>query len=79
MSRPRPRGRRRRSYQPSDIEVTLAADVNQIDDTGFIWTFLGEAVEPERVRLGESIVHLDAVGIPEQAIDEFRHARLLPQ
>jgi len=87
-----------------DIDVTLVADVNQIDDTGFIWAFLGEAAEPERVRPGalivagdavepflarvvdivagpdgESIVHLDAVGIPEQAIDELRHARLLPQ
>ena len=25
-----------------------------------------------------SIVHLDVVGVPEQAIDELRHARLIP-
>ena len=25
-----------------------------------------------------SIVHLDIVGVPDQAIDELRHARLLP-
>lgn len=87
-----------------NVDVTLVADMNQIDDTGYVWAFLGDAAEPERVRPGalivagdpvepflarvvdivagpngESIVHLDAVGIPDQAIDELRHARLLPQ
>jgi hypothetical protein len=77
--------------------------VQQIDDTGYVWTFLDEASEPERVRPGvlivagdpvepflarvidivdgpdgRSIVHLDVLGIPDQAIDELRHARLLP-
>jgi hypothetical protein len=28
---------------------------------------------------GSSIVHLDVVGVPEVAIEELRHARLLPQ
>lgn len=28
---------------------------------------------------GRAIVHLDVVGIPDQAIDELRHARLIPQ
>jgi hypothetical protein len=86
------------------VTVTLRADVQQIDDTGFVWSFLDEADEPERVQAGalivagdpeepflarvvdvvsgpngRSIVHLDVVGIPAQAIDELRHARLLPQ
>lgn len=26
-----------------------------------------------------TIVHLDVVGVPDQAIDELRHARLIPQ
>ena len=86
-----------------DVAVTLPADVNQIDETGFVW-FLDDAAEPDRVRPGalivagdpvepflarvvdiiegpggSSIVHLDVVGVPEDAIDELRHARLLPQ
>ena len=68
--------------------VTLPADVQQVDATGFVWTFLDLAEEPARVRPaalivagpgGRSIVHLDVVGVPDQAIDELRHARLLPQ
>jgi len=27
--------------------------------------------------LDDRIVHLDVVGVPEQAIDELRHARLI--
>jgi hypothetical protein len=86
-----------------DVAVTLPADLNQIDETGFVWSFLDDA-EPDRVRPGalivagdrvepflarvvdiiegpggSSIVHLDVVGVPEDAIDELRHARLLPQ
>lgn len=88
--------------EPSDIAVTLPADVQQIDQTGYVWAFLDEAGEPDRVQPGalivagdpvepfmarvvdivagpadRQIVHLDVVGIPEQAIDELRHARLL--
>ena len=84
------------------VRVTLPADVAQIDQTGFVWTFLDRAAEPDRVYPGalivagdevepflarvvdveagpegRSIVHLDVVGVPEQAIDALRHARLL--
>lgn len=84
------------------VVVTLPADVQQIDNTGYVWSFLDEANEPERVQPGalivagdpvepflarvvdivdgpngRSIVHLDVLGIPDQAIDELRHARLL--
>lgn len=90
--------------QHDTVAVTLPADVQQIDHTGYVWSFLDEAAEPERVQPGalivagdavepflarvvdvvagpsrRSIVHLDVVGIPDQAIDELRHARLLPQ
>lgn len=89
--------------KPERVMVTLPADVQQIDDTGYVWCFLDEATEPERVQPGalivagdpvepflarvvdivdgpngRSIVHLDVLGIPDQAIDELRHARLLP-
>jgi hypothetical protein len=88
----------------STVTVTLPADVQQLDATGYVWTFLDAATEPDRVRPGalivagdgeepflarvidivdgpggRSIVHLDVVGVPDQAIDELRHARLLPQ
>jgi hypothetical protein len=46
----------------------------------------GDAVEPFLARVvdvidgpdGSSIVHLDVVGVLADAIDELRHARLLP-
>lgn len=87
-----------------DVTVTLPADVNMVDETGYVWTFLHEAAEPDRVvpgalivagdpiepflarvvdiidgPRGTSVVHLDVLGVPEDAIDELRHARLLPQ
>jgi hypothetical protein len=88
----------------SAVVVTLPADVQQVDQTGWVWAFLDGAAEPDRVRpgalivagdpeepflarvvdivdgpRGRSIVHLDVVGVPDQAIDELRHAHLLPQ
>ncbi len=85
-----------------EITVTLPADVNQVDDTGFVWAFLSDAAEPDRVRPGaiivagdavepflarvmdvvdgpggDSIVHLDVLGVPDQTIEELRHAGLL--
>jgi hypothetical protein len=36
--------------------VTLPADVHQIDETGFVWTFLDEADDPSRVVLDTVIV-----------------------
>lgn len=85
------------------VRVTLPADVHQIDQTGFVWTFLDEAEDPTRVVVdavivageaedpflarvvdivagnsGRDIVHLEVVGVPDQVIDELRHANLLP-
>lgn len=85
------------------VAVTLPADVQQIDQTGYVWAFLDDAAEPDRVQTGalivagdaiepflarvvdlvpgpngRTIVHLDVIGVPDQAIDELRHARLLP-
>ena len=85
------------------VAVTLPADVNQVDETGFVWAFLSDSDEPSRVSPGsiivagdseepflarvidvvdgpggDSIVHLDVLGVPDQTIDELRHAGLLP-
>lgn len=86
------------------VVITLPADVQHIDETGFVWAFLDGAPEAARVYPGalivagdaeepflarvvdivagpgaRSIVHLDVVGIPDQLIDELRHAHLLPR
>lgn len=85
------------------VVVTLPADVNHVDETGYVWAFLGDAAGPGRVSVGsiivagdpvepflarvvdvvdgpggDSIVHLDVLGVPDQAIDELRHTGLLP-
>ena len=46
----------------------------------------GDAAQPFLARVvdvvdgpsGNSVVHLDALGVPDQTIDELRHAGLLP-
>ncbi len=46
----------------------------------------GDSEEPFLARVvdvvdgpgGDSIVHLDVLGVPDQTIDELRHAGLLP-
>ncbi|MFT7473979.1 MAG: hypothetical protein ACI81L_000895 [Verrucomicrobiales bacterium] len=85
------------------VSVTLPADVNQVDETGYVWAFLNDSAQPDRVSPGsiivagdseepflarvidvvdgpggDSIVHLDVLGAPDQTIDELRHAGLLP-
>ena len=83
------------------IRVTIPADVQQIDETGFVWTLLEEASDPERVvpgrvivagdaeepflarvidiveRSGHQVVHLDVLGVPDDLVDELRHANVL--
>ena len=44
-----------------EVRITLPADVDQVDDTGYVWAFLGEALEPERVVPGAIIVAGDSV------------------
>jgi len=46
---------------PDKVNVTLPADVNQVDETGWVWTFLSEAAESDRVRPGAIIVAGDQV------------------
>jgi len=81
----------------SALRIMLRADVAQVDETGYVWTFLDRAVDPDRVvpgvlipagdeegpftaRVvdvvegpgGRQIVHIDVVGVPDQAMDELR-------
>ena len=39
--------------------------------------FLARVVDIVDTHVGRQIVHLDVVGVPEEAIDELRHARLI--
>ena len=43
------------------VVVTIPADVQMIDETGYVWTFLHEAAEPDRVFPGALIVAGDPV------------------
>jgi hypothetical protein len=36
--------------------VDIAADLNDEDDTGYVWTFLDEARDPEQIKPGAIIV-----------------------
>ena len=47
--------------EASDVIVTLPAHVQMIDETGYVWTFLHEAAEPDRVYPGALIVAGDPV------------------
>jgi hypothetical protein len=39
--------------------------------------FLARVVDIVDTGVGRQVVHLDVVGVPEEAIDELRHARLI--
>ncbi len=47
--------------QSIEVVVTLPADVNMVDETGWVWTFLHEASEPDRVYPGALIVAGDPI------------------
>ena len=43
------------------VTVTLPADVNMVDETGFVWSFLHEASDPSRMYPGALIVAGDPI------------------
>ncbi len=45
----------------SSVEVDIPCDVQQIDGTGFVWTFLDEARDPARITVGAIVVTGDEV------------------
>jgi hypothetical protein len=46
---------------PKDVGVVLPADVQQIDGSGFVWTFLDEVSDPGLVYPGAEIVAGDPI------------------
>lgn len=43
------------------IEVDIPCDVQQVDSTGFVWTFLDEARDPARIAVDAIVVTGDDV------------------
>lgn len=51
-------------------DVVVAGDADE--------PFMARVVDIVTSSSGRQIVHLDVVGIPEQLVDELRHANVLP-
>jgi hypothetical protein len=45
----------------SEVVVDIPCDVQQVDGTGFVWTFLDEARDPSRIAVGAIVVTGDEV------------------
>lgn len=68
------------------VIVDIAADLNDEDETGFVWTFLDEARDPGVVVPGAIVVAGDAdapavvevVDIVSKSAGDVVHLRILP-
>lgn len=80
------RFRREDGEEETVIVVDIAADLNDEDDTGLVWTFLDEARNPAIVVPGAIVVAGDAdapavaevVNLVEKPVGTIVHLRLLP-
>ena len=41
------------------VEIDIPCDVQQVDETGYVWTFLHEARDPSRIVRGAIVVAAD--------------------
>jgi hypothetical protein len=68
------------------VTVDITADLNDEDETGFVWTLLDEARDPSLITPGAIVVAGDAdapavaevVDIVEKPAGKIVHLRLLP-
>ncbi len=68
------------------ITVDISADLNDEDETGFVWTFLDEATTPALIRPGAIVVAGDSeaaavvevVDLIDRPSGTIVHLRLLP-
>ena len=68
------------------ITVDIACDLMDIDETGYVWTFLDEARDPALIQPGRLVVAGDAeapavaevVDVVEKPAGAVVHLRLLP-
>lgn len=45
--------------EAAPVKIDIPCDVQQIDESGYVWTFLHEAREPERIIPGAIVVAAD--------------------
>jgi hypothetical protein len=68
------------------VTVDITADLNDEDETGFVWTFLDEARDPSLISPGAIVVAGDAdapavaevVDVVAKPAGKIVHLRLLP-
>jgi hypothetical protein len=68
------------------VTVDITADLNDEDETGFVWTFLNEARDPSLIAPGAIVVAGDAdapavaevVDVVDKPAGKIVHLRLLP-
>jgi hypothetical protein len=71
---------------PMAITVDITADLNDEDETGFVWTFLDEARDPSVITPGAIVVAGDAdapavvevVDVVTKSSGQVVHLRILP-
>lgn len=68
------------------VEIDIPCDVQQIDETGYVWTFLQEARDPSRIVAGAIVVTADeddpvlarVVSLTERPTGVKVHLEILP-
>lgn len=68
------------------MRIDIAADLNTVDETGYVWTFLDEATDPSMIRPGEVVVAgseltpavCEVVDLVEKPVGTIVHLRILP-
>jgi hypothetical protein len=43
------------------VQIDIPCDIQQIDDSGFVWTFLHEARDPSLVTVGAIVIAADEI------------------
>lgn len=68
------------------IRVDIAADLNDEDETGYIWTYLADARDPSLIRPGSAVIAgepdtpavCEVIDLMEEPSGTIVHLRLLP-
>lgn len=71
---------------PARVEIDIPCDVQQVDETGYVWTFLHEARDPRRIIPGAIVVAADeedpvlarVVSLTERSGGVKVHLEILP-
>lgn len=69
------------------VTIDIPADLNTEDETGYVWAFLDEAVDPDAIRPGALVVAgaaltsaaCEVVDLVEKPVGTVVHLRVLPE